>query len=478
MIARLLILIAAFSAVLVPNRAFAADTAPDLLIRNVRLIDLAADEPEWREGMAVLVRNGRIVAVTTGNAIPATGDMTVIDGKGRYLLPGLYDLHVHLWDQAGLGAYLAHGVTTIRNASGMPFHLDLAKRIAASELPGPRLLTTGPILNSHGENEQPNHQIVTTRAEARAAVRSQYEQGFRHVKVYSNLTREAWGGIRDEAAKRGMSIMGHTPEGVRTAGVPREKPFDMAFEPFLNSGFVTIEHVESIVWHALRNRHDAQAARKLASRIAASGTAVDPTLVAFRNLLHVAETRGKYLRRPGTELMNPLIMSLEAPNFERWSNEAVEPNAEAFAFQKEVTRMLADAGVLLVAGTDAGIFTNVPGASLIDELELLEEAGLSPAQVLRIATLNPAIALNEDAERGRIAVGQVADMVLTEADPLADFATLRRPALVVTAGLPFDREALDSLLAEAAHPDLARTQANLIAGLQAQGSDAGILTGE
>ncbi|MCB2109233.1 MAG: amidohydrolase family protein [Rhodobacteraceae bacterium] len=477
MIVKMLTLCVALLLGLVSNQAFAATEPPDLLLRNVKLIDLDATDAQWRDGMAVLVRDGRIAVVGPVDDIPETGSVTVVDGKGRYLLPGLVDLHVHLWDQAALGAYLAHGITTIRNASGMPFHLDLAKRIQAGDVPGPRLLTTGPILNSHGPNEQPNHQFVTTEAEARAAVRWQYDAGFRHLKTYSNLTHEAWIGIQAEAAALGMTLMGHTPEGVREIGMPREKPFKIPFDTFLDASFISIEHVESIVWHALRNRHDANAAMKLAKRIAASGTPVDPTLVAFRNLLHVAETEGEYLHRPGTEMMNPLIVALETPNYERWTNEAVEPNAKAFDFYKQVTRMFADAGVLLVAGTDAGIFTNIPGVSLIDELELYAEAGLSPAQILRIATLNSAIALGEDTDRGSIAEGKVGDMVLTAADPMADISTLRHPVLVVAEGRPYDRAALDALLAEAARPDLERTMANALAGLQAQGSDVSILNG-
>ena len=471
MIARLL----AITALLVASLSATA-LADDVLIRDVRLIDLTASDPQWSEPAAVLVREDRIAAIGAAD-LPAPDGAAVIDGKGGYLLPGLTDMHVHVWDQAALGAYLAHGVTTIRNASGMPFHLELARQVEAGTLPGPRLLTTGPILNSHGANEQINHQFVSTEAEGRAAVRWQHDAGFRDLKVYSNLTREAWAGVKAEADALAMTIMGHTPEGIRGAAMPHARPFAMGFTDFLDAGFVTIEHVESIVWHGLRGRRDPAAARALAARIAASGTPVDPTLVAFRNLLHVAETKGAHLRRPGTEWMNPMLVAQSQPEYERWTNEPIEPHREAFAFYRQMTRMLSDAGVTLVAGSDAGIFTNIPGASLIDELELLVEAGLVPAEALRTATLNAAQVLDEDAERGRIAPGMIADLVLTGADPLADLDTLRRPALVVAQGRPYDRAALDALLAAAARQDLARTQRNVIAGLQAQGSDVSALTG-
>merc|ERR1711969_350478 len=126
MIARLLAMAAALLAALSVTAR-----AQDLLIQNVRLIDLSAESPQLSAPQSVLIRGDRIAAIAPVGAIPVPEGVTPIDGNGGCLLPGLTDMHVHVWDQASLGAYLAHGVTTIRNASGMPFHLDLARRINA-----------------------------------------------------------------------------------------------------------------------------------------------------------------------------------------------------------------------------------------------------------------------------------------------------------------------------------------------------------
>lgn len=455
-----------------------ADIGPPVLLENVRILDLHGSAPKLRLGQSVLIADGRIAAVGPAGAVEPPSSARIVDGRGRLAMPGLVDMHVHLWDEAALGAYLAHGVTTIRNASGMPFHLRLAQRLEAGELAGPRLITTGPILNGQGPNAQIIHQIIATGAEARAAVRAQHAGGYRRIKVYSNLSRDAYEAVRDEARALGMTIMGHSPEGVREPGMPQTRPFAIAFEELIDDGFVTFEHMETIVWHGLRNRHDEAAARRLAERIAAAGVAVDPTLLAFYNLLRVAETHGAHLNRPGVDTMNPLVVAQEHSNYERWRSETVAPARAAFDFYKRATRIFADAGVLIVAGSDAGIFTNLPGRSLIEELHLLSETGLSRFEVLQAATYNAALALGEGNRTGRIAPGYRADLLLLEANPLADLGAVTRPALVIVKGRLHDRVDLDRLNDAARRPDAERTRGNLLEGLQAQGVDTTALEAE
>jgi len=452
-----------------------AQARKDLLLNNVQILHLEGERARLVPGMSILVSDGRIARILPSGQAEAVRAAQVVEGDGRVVMAGLVDMHVHVWDQQSLGAYLAAGVTTVRNASGMPFHLRLAQEIERGAVIGPRLITTGPILNSQGPNAQINHQIVATANDARAAVQQQHRAGFRRLKVYSNLTREAYQAILREAGRLGMTVMGHTPEGVRKPGMPGRVPFEIAFEEILDDGFVTIEHVESIVWHALGNRHDAAAGRALARRIAAADVPVDATLLAFNNLLKVAETKGEYLKRPGTELLNPLLVAQSQAEYERWAGEDVDRNRAAFEFYKHMARMLSEEGVLIVAGSDAGIFTNVPGVSLIEELELLAEAGLEPASVLRAATINAAIALGEQDHAGRVAEGYRADLVLVDGDPTKDLAVLKSVSGVVAGDRYFDRPALDRQLVRAAQHDVLRTQRNLVEALSAQGIDPNTL---
>lgn len=473
-IARLLIVA---GLILVPGATTMADVGPDtsstiaktILIRDARVLDFASDAPTAPRPADVVIENGRIKAVAAPGSVAATADARVVDAGGRILMPGLVDMHVHVWDEAELGSYLARGVTTVRNASGMPFLLEMRDRIAAGMLTGPRLITTGPILNSPGPNAQLNHMMVETADEARAAVRAQHAAGYRRLKVYSNLRREAYEAIRDEAAALGMTIMGHTPEGVRAPGMPRERPFAIPFEELLDDGFVSIEHIESVVWHGLRNELDETAARALARRVAAAGVPVDPTLLAYYNLLRTAQTKGEFLKRPGVDRLNTLIVSYEGENFARWSGEDAVAAQRYFDFYLRATKIFHEEGVMLLTGSDAGIFTNIPGDSLVDELGLLRRAGLTPYEVLKAATFNPARALGQD-DWGRIAAGQRANLILVDGDPLVDVSLAGRPWAVVANGKYLSRDDLAALEAAAVNPPTDRTQRNVMSALAAQGS--------
>ncbi len=441
-----------------------------LLIRDVRIIDFSGAEPVTSDRVSVLVRGGTIASIGIDAETEAPDDVRVVEGNGRTVIPGLYDMHVHIWDEAELGSYLAHGVTTVRNLSGMPFLLPMRDRVEAGEIVGPRILTSGPILNGSGPNAQPNHQIVDTPEDARAAVRTHFETGYRRVKVYSNLSRTSYEAIHDEAAALGMRVTGHTPEGVREPGMPQERPFNIAFDELLDDGFETIEHVESIVWHGLRDQHDEQAARALARRIAAAAVPVDATLVAFANLYRVAESEGAYLSRPGTDRLNPFISEMEAPQYARWSAEDAERAAGQLAFYQTVTRIFQEEGVSIVAGSDSGIFTNIPGISLHDELELMVEAGLTPYQALQTATVNAARALGEEDRVGRIAAGYRADLILVESDPLADIGVLREPVAIVFNGRLIDIAGRAALIEASTQTDYDRSAANVLEALAVQGA--------
>lgn len=413
-----------------------------VLFDDIRLVSMVPGAPDAQERRAVLVVGDRVEAIGPAGALTPPQGALVVDGAGRTLTPGLIDAHVHVWDEAELAGYLAHGVTGVRNMSGMPFHASLARRISARRILGPDFISTGPIINSAGPNQQDNHQLVETGEEARAAVRAQHAAGFRAIKIYANLKRAPYDAVIDEAKRLHMSVSGHTPEGVREEGMPDEKPFDIAFEDSLGRGLATIEHVESIVWHGLRDRLDEEAMRALAARIAQAGDAVTPTLIAHDNLVRVAASKGAYLDRPGTDTINPLLKFLEKDTYEHWSRQ--DPSwreGPRAVFYRRATKMLHDAGVPLVAGTDAGIFTNIPGSAMTRELELLVEAGLTPHEALATATRNGGEILGFE-KTGIIAPGWRANLLLLDGDPLADVSALENPAGVMIGGRWIDEGGL------------------------------------
>jgi hypothetical protein len=416
-----------------------------VLIDNVRLISMVEGAPAVEDARAVLVTGERIAEVGAAGELQAPVGARIIDARGLTLIPGLIDAHIHLSDEAELAAYLAHGVTGVRNLSGYPFHLPLSERIRRGELLGPDFMTTGPILNSRGPNEIFIQQTVTTEGEARAAVRAQYKAGYRTLKLYSNLTTDAFDAILDEAGLLGMQVTGHSPEGVRTAGIPRDRPFDIPWEASLGRGLMTLEHIETIVWHSLRDQLDEGRMGEVAALLAASGEVVTPTLIAHKRLVLIAETKGAYLDRPGSATINPLVRFIERGSAKYWSS--VDPTVyegPRADFYIAATGLLHQAGVPIIAGTDSGGFAIIPGASLARELELLVESGLSPHEALASATRVSAKALGFE-QTGVIAPGYRANLVLLPEDPLSRIGAVEHPAAVIVRGYWIDESGLEEM---------------------------------
>jgi hypothetical protein len=419
--------------------------AVGMLIDNVRVISMVPGSPEVEEGRSVLILGDRIVKIGASGSIDVSQGVEVFDGQGQTLMPGLIDAHIHLSDEAELAGYLAHGVTGLRNMSGYPFHLQLAQDIKQGVIIGPDFITTGPILNSHGPNENIIQQIVMTDAEARLAVQAQYNAGYRILKVYSNLTREAFDAILDEANRFSMSIVGHSPEGVRTKGVPYKQPFSISWGASLTRGFTTLEHIETIVWHSLQGELDENRMRKAAAKLAASGETVTPTLIAHKRLVLIAETEGAYLDRPGSDTINPLVRFIGQSSAKYWSGVDAtvyeKPHAEFFLM---ATQLLHEAGVSLIAGTDSGSFAIIPGASMARELELLVEAGLTPHEALASATQVSATVLGFE-QTGVIAPGYRANLVLLPQDPLTQIKAVEFPSGVMVRGHWIDKSELETM---------------------------------
>lgn len=420
-----------------------------VLFDNVRVLSMVDETSVSQSAQAVLVIGDKITEIGAAGEIHAPDGVLTIDGRGYTLMPGLIDAHIHLNDETELAAYLAHGVTGVRNMSGYPFHLRLMGRIGKGQILGPDFITTGPILNSRGPNELVLQTTVTTAEEARLAVRAQHSAGYRHIKVYSNLAREAFDAILDEAALLGMTVTGHSPEGERTTGIPHDKPFNIPWEASIGRGFTTLEHIETIVWHGLRDNLDQEKMRLLAMALAESGEAVTPTLYAHKRLVLIAQTEGSYLKRPGSDMINPLTTWFSKGAQQYWSQ--VDPSAYEAPhadFFRIATGLLHEAGVPLLTGTDSGSFGIIPGASVARELELLVASGLSPFEALNTVTRLNAEILGFE-KTGMILPGYRANLILVPKDPLTDIAAVEFPAGVMIGGYWLDEQALDAMKSSA-----------------------------
>ena len=227
--------------------------------------------------------------------------------------------------------------------------------------------------------------------------------------------------------------------------IPREKPFEIPWEASLGKGLTTLEHIETIVWHGLKDDLIPEKMAALAKTLAQSGEAVTPTLIAHKRLVLIAQSKGAYLIRPGSDMINPLVTWFSKGALEYWSQmdpsvyEA--PHADFFL---KATGLLHKAGVPLLTGTDSGSFGIIPGESVARELELLVAAGLSPFDALTSVTQRNAEILGFE-KSGMILPGYRANLVLLAKDPLTDVSVVEYPVGVMIGGHWLEQQELDAL---------------------------------
>lgn len=412
---------------------------------GVHVIPMTRDGAVLRD-QTVLVRGERIAALGPREAVEVPAGALRIDGAGRWLMPGLADLHVHLEyfdDPDLLTLFLAHGVTTVRNMDGRPYLLDWRDRVEAGELAGPTLVTAGPLLDGDPPL-LPDNTVVKDAAEASAAVVAQAEAGYDFVKVYTNLSPEAWAAIVEAAEDRGLAVAGHVP---REVGIDR----------VLGSGQASIEHLDGYDdlieaddspfrdrWHwsklYLAMPAEAGKIRRAAERTAAAGVWSVPTLVEKEKIAPLEEMVG-WLDRPEMRTLPPAAREAWDPRtwdprrarlLEDMDAETRETLARGRRNRLALVRALHEAGAGLLVGTDTPQPFVIPGLAVLEEIRLLIEAGLPPEAALAAATREAGRFLGGGF--GTVEPGRRADLLLLRGNPLEDPAALERPAGVLARG--------------------------------------------
>ncbi|WP_447726165.1 amidohydrolase family protein [Sphingomonas koreensis] len=417
--------------------------AAGVLIRGARLFD--AETRTLRPGTSVLVRGDTIAAVGPDGSIAVPRGVEVIDARGRVVMPGMWDMHVHvLGYEEGVMA-LAAGITTARDLGNDPVPLKrLTDQFDSGVLLGPRVLKAG-LIDGRGPFAGPTKSLVTTPAEAEAAVDSFAALGYSMVKLYSSISTDAARAAIARAHARGMRVGGHLPSGL-TAGDAVALGYDeiqhgnMWLLSFLGPEVLARSQTPSRFIDAYTRGHeidpDGPAARAFVAQLKASGTVVDPTLVTFENMFtgwkgEMARATSPWApRMPATSLRGARSGGRAKTPEERETYRA------SFARMQQLLKRLHDAGVPVVNGTDGG------ATLYARELELHVAAGLSPADVLYNATLGAARVMKLDATTGSVARGKRADLVLLDGDPLARIGAVRCAALVIKQGTLFDGDAL------------------------------------
>lgn len=408
--------------------------------------------PMDREGVlraqTVIVRKETIVAMGPTVAVPPGA--RVIDGHGKFLVPGLADMHAHLLRESDLLLYLARGVTTVRNMWGAPVHLAWRDRIAHGQLLGPTIHTAGPIV----DGDPPVHDgslVVRDAASADAAIALHRKLGYDFVKVYSNLPLPAFERLVVAAESARLTVVGHVPRPV-------------GFERAIDAGQRSVEHLTAFS-EALQKADSpvagkfdrASRAKKLdyvdeakipllAKHIHDRGAFICPTRVVMAGDESPAslETR---LARPEMKYVGAFDRVILESEVHR-SPERVAEGARSLAFADRMIAALHEAEARIVVGTDTGNPFVIPGFSVHEELALLVHDGLSPYEALAAGTRAAAELLGKD-DFGAIAVGKRADLLLVDGDPLTDVRALDRIDAVVARGRFLGKSELATLLSRA-----------------------------
>ena len=415
------------------------------LITNVNIIPMLQDTVLANK--MEYIQDGIIKSIS--ESLP-NKEVEIVDAQGKFLLPGLIDMHVHVWDKYELGLYLANGVTAVRNVWGIPMHLRIKEDVNNDKILSPHFYTTGPKLTGP-EFIGDDNLNLTSPIEAKDKVISYKDRGYDFIKTYYGLNRDIFDAVVEQAAISKMDIVAHPSQKV---------PFSYHLNPQIKS----IEHAEEIVQQPLQFNLDTIKLQPIIDSISNSKhSSYCPTLTVFNNIYQMM-INDSILEAEPLSYMNPLIKKVDSKNqFNRWHNAKMEDSnvvdriKNQHDFHLEIVAELHKARVPIICGTDAGIGVTLPGFSIHKELAFYKEAGLSNYEVLKTATVNAAQTHSIMHQLGTIEVGKVANLLLVDHNPLIELSTLKNPSTIFIKGRQINRKTLLSF------KEKAKNRKNLIA---------------
>jgi imidazolonepropionase-like amidohydrolase len=418
----------------------------------------------------VVVENGRISATGDSRTTPIPAGAKRIAAEGRYLVPGLADMHAHISAaeagmtaaeeaQAELGGefqlmlYVASGVTTARIMAGSTPILEFKRRISSGQLLGPRLFVATPLVDGP-KPVFPMAIKVSDDSDVGALVDEFVHDGYDQIKVYNELPRIAYAHLLDEAAKRHIAVVGHVPFSVGLEGVLAGKQYSI--EHFRGYDYDGVSP-QALIANGGRNaerfgswtRMSDDRMRDLVRKTVAAGTWNCPTFVVDDMMSNRAK-RDEVARSPLISLL-PADMrdTLKSNNLDKmFPPETTATMRTGLPQRYRLLKFLSDAGAGLLVGTDSAVPAYVPGFTVIDEIAHFVEAGLSPYQALRAATVDPARFMGVAEDRGSIGPGKRADMILLDANPLDDVQNLWKRRGVMVNGIWLEEKELTRRLVD------------------------------
>lgn len=405
------------------------------IIQNVNILTMK--DSKLITNQSVLIDNGIIQEIGTDIQNPKAA---IIDGTGKFLMPGLTDMHVHLFERHPLKStwmilLLINGVTSVRDMCGEPGKIQLRNKIKRNEILAPNLYQAGPIIDGAKDNFG-LLDYASSPEQGREIVIRQKKSGYDFIKVYDGLTKETYLAIVEEAQKQGMLVAGHLPDNI-------------SLEEALKVNHSSIEHLTGYFeWKD--KQVSVSVPDNYASLTANADVWICPTIYnhymngsrkGASDMMSYAETSGL--------LPNDLkeIWKKRMNNNSREVIEIVDKyGASNFESLRKIVLTLYNSKAKLIAGTDAGnLPLLIPGYSLHQELRILNEVGIPPYEVLKMATVNAALALNKDTEFGTIEVGKRADLLLLHSNPLDNLTNLQNKSGLMIRGIWLSEKEIEKL---------------------------------
>jgi len=430
-----------------------------LALTHVTVIDTRGGER--LSDMTVVVDGQRIVQVGKTGEVQPPQEAQVVEAEGKYLIPGLWDMHVHTafgdWlppnERVTLPMFVVNGITGVRDMGG---DIEILKgwrsQIAAGRLLGPRMIIAGPMLDGPTPRF-PSSAPVGSAADGRRVVDELHAQGVDFIKIQSLIPRDGYFAATEEAKKLGIVFVGHVPDAIRAseasnAGQKSIEHFTGIFEGCSTIEDQLIKGPKSLGRNVAT--YDPERAKRLIGLMARNQTWQVPTLVWERGQWLIddidlsRDPLTKYAPRTWRDKTWPMFTKSILSDMD---TDPLPVRRHFVQMELDMTIAMFRAGVPFMAGTDTAAGVHIfPGFSLHDELGLFVRAGLTPLQALQTATINPAKFMGRVADLGTIEKGKLADLVLLDANPLLDIANTKRIRAVVLAGRYFDRPALDRML--------------------------------
>lgn len=432
-----------------------------LVITNVNVVDVKSGSIQ--QNVSVIIDGERIVGIRKENV---SNNGQIVDGKGKYLIPGLWDMHTHNWNSENFfPLLLANGVTGIRDMFGQMENIThWRSEIASGKIPGPVIIASGPIVD--GPNPIWPGSVAVKNPEEVPNVIDSLKNKLKvdFIKVYSLLTRPAYFKISEESKRQGISFAGHVPNGVSVLEAARSgQKSQEHLMHFVSESSDSAAHIlkvsrKEIIDTTLKDRtsvlklqlktFNPKKLENLITELAKYDTWICPTLTVNRNLGYLTDT--PFTHDPRVNYMMSGIKNIWNPKndfrFKSTPAEYYTLKRKEFDLHLKIVKLMHAKGIKLLAGTDYPNPYCFPGFSLHDELQLMTQAGLTPFQALQTATINPAIFLELTNDYGSVEVGKIANLVLLNKNPLKDINNTKSIYGLILKGKYINEKSLQEML--------------------------------